>query len=116
MVTIRVTGADAPTALGEPAFVVIVRDGKVVGRYLGAVAGAGLAIRAEARSARGQAVETAPLLLSGCPVGEMDFVRPDATRQPLPAGEYQLIASMDGFEYGQPLSVLATAPISIRIT
>jgi len=115
-VTVRVAGADEPKDLGLPAELDIVRAGKVVGTYHGAIAGVGLWLRPEAHSAQGQQLPAEPLLLSGCPAAKVDFADPDATRRPLPAGEYQLIASVEGTPFGEPTTRFASAPVAIRLT
>ena len=75
--------------LSSPAAVVIVRTGRVVGAYRGAVEGTGL----EAMAGAIANVPTEPLLLSGWPLDAID------------TGNYQK-------GYGQ----IASAPVPLRIT
>jgi hypothetical protein len=98
--------------LSSPAAVVIVRTGRVVGAYRGAVGGTGL----EAMAGAIANVPTEPLLLSGCPRGAIDGAHPDATRKPLPVGDYQVIATIDTGNYQKGYGQIASAPVPLRIT
>jgi hypothetical protein len=98
--------------LSTPAAVDIVQNGRVVGAYRGDVGGTGLGARAGTTGT----VPTEPLLVSGCPRGTIDHAHPDATRQPLIAGNYKLIATIDTGEYGRASGLIASAPVPLRIT
>jgi hypothetical protein len=100
----------SPVEVGLPVFVDIVRNGKAVGAYRGEVGGTG----PTARPGPAASVNTAPLLLRGCP-RTLDLQEPDATRQPLPGGSYQLVAEMEAGSHGESPSLIASAPLSFRI-
>jgi hypothetical protein len=102
--------------LGQPVNVVIVRNGMVVGAYTGAEGGTGVSVGAQARSSHGQPIPVAPVLLSGCPAANVDYAHPDATRHALPAGAYQLIATMEAGGYGVASSVIVSTPVPIQVT
>jgi hypothetical protein len=115
--TLKVTGTAAIAGLlAQPVNVVIVRDSLIVGAYTGAVGGTGVAVSATASSRDGQAIPVAPVLLSGCPAATIDYAHPDATRRPLPSGEYQLVAVLSAEGYGVSPSLIVSAPCAIRIT
>jgi hypothetical protein len=89
--TVRAVGRAADGVdVGAPADVVIVKNGAVVGRYLGGIGGTGFLIASAAKP-----VPALAALLSGCPSGTIDISRPDASRRPLPPGRYQLVATLD---------------------
>jgi hypothetical protein len=98
---------------GLPVLVDVVQGSAVVGTYTGAIGGTGLAA---AIDSRGQELPTAPLLLSGCPSGRIDYAHPDASRRPLPAGSYQLVAVLDISQLAGPSEEVTSAPISIHLT
>lgn len=105
---------DHPVAVadaGLPILSVIVYNGQVVGRYSGAIGGTGWGARVGHRPIR---VPTAPLLLSGCPHGSVDPRHPDANRDPLPPGRYQLVATLESDREGE--WSLTTPPVPITVT
>jgi hypothetical protein len=115
--TFTVTGdGEIAGLLGQPVNVVIVRNGLIVGAYTGASGGTGVAVGNAASSNGGQAIPVAPVLLSGCPATRIDYGHPNATRHPLPPGDYQLVAILEADGYGVPTSLIVSAPRSIRVT
>jgi hypothetical protein len=97
------------------AAVLLLRDGKVVGQYEGAVAAVGIETTVPAT---GQAASelAAEVQLSGCPTRPVDLASPDVTRKPLPAGEYEVVVVLPDVRAGGPFGNLVTAPIPLRVT
>jgi hypothetical protein len=98
--------------LSTPAAVDILDRGRIVGAYRGSIGGTGLG----ARPGPAGPVPIEPLLLSGCPRGAVDGAHPDATRQPLPAGDYLLVATIDTGGYGRASGLITSAPVPLRVT
>lgn len=113
--TVTVIGA-GPLAgmMQQPVLVFIVRNGSIVGTYAGAIGGTGVGFAADAAPSTGFAIPVAPVLLSGCPAAPIDFAHPDATRRPLPPGDYQLVARLECD--GAAPSVISSDPVGITIT
>ena len=100
--------------VGQPAAVYITQHGEIVGRYNGAVAGTGLGMIVTREPTP---IPVVSVLLSGCPHGKTDYMlHPDATRQPLPPGHYQLVATLDGDEGVGHQWQLVSEPRNITIT
>lgn len=77
--------------LGQPVESYIIYAGRVVGKYSGVIGGGtGFGARLSADSS--VRIPTSPLLISGCPTGNIDPAQPDASRKPLPPGHYTLEA------------------------
>jgi hypothetical protein len=98
--------------VGQPAAVYITRHSEIVGRYSGLVRDTGLGMTVTKEPT---AIPAASLLLSGCPQREIDLAHPDASRQPLPPGRYQLVATLVSESRGHQWQ-LASEPSSITIT
>lgn len=111
--SIRALG-DQPVRLdtGQPAPVYITQHGEVVGRYGGLVGGTGLGMTLTSKPT---AIPVASLLLSGCSRGPIDFAHPDASRQPLPPGRYQIVATLAGGRHNHEWQIAST-PSDITIT
>jgi hypothetical protein len=97
--------------LTQPADVAIMRDGIVVGAYLGPKAGTMVSATAVPESVP----ISWPVLLSGCPIGQIDIANPNATRRPLPAGTYELVAVMHAGSYAAP-SLIVFKPVTVHVT
>ena len=82
------SGAAASFDTSNPE-IVIAREGRVVGKYVGGNAGTGLGVSVE-----GASTETLPavITLRGCSTGIVDPYNPDSSRPLLPPGNYELIA------------------------
>jgi hypothetical protein len=83
------TAATKVLDIQAPADILIVSEGKVVGRYSGAVGGTGLELRTRQRD---QLIPSDSVLLSGCSRGTLNSARPDSSREPLPPATYGLVA------------------------
>jgi hypothetical protein len=105
-----------------PITVLVVRDGSVVGRTDGPVAGVGLELTVPASG-------TVPLLrpdeepayfgdvtFSGCPATWPDStLSSPSPRTPLPPGAYQLVAVLED-DVDNDRGVLVTQPLSVQVT
>lgn len=69
--------------------VLIIKDSKIVGRYVGGNAGTGLGV-----SVTGAKTQVLPafVTLRGCPTGDPDPYKPDLSRPLLSPGTYKLVA------------------------
>jgi hypothetical protein len=88
--------------------IVIVQDGKVVGKYRGGVAGFEVGISAPPRGVA--ALPAARVLLSGCPTGPVDDAHPDASRKPLPPGHYELVGT-----FANRVTTYVSRPATIQV-
>ncbi len=98
------TSNNAVTYTAGPAFLIIVRDGEIVGRLamMGAVAG-----QPFAASKAKPTLLVSTISTRGCPVGSAE-----SSRRPLPSGHtYQLVG-----EVSTDTGTLVTAPIDFSIT
>jgi hypothetical protein len=105
------TGTVGGFDAGLPADVYIAQHRRIVGRYAGAIGGTGFGTTVTTQPVR---IDALPLLLSGCPGGDIDYAHPDASRQPLPAGEYQIVATLASEGRQHWLLVSASATITIH--
>jgi hypothetical protein len=96
--------------LGEPQLL-LVRNGKVVGQYKGAVAASAIGVTVPA--ATGTSLD-ASVLLSGCPTEPIDVSAPDLTREALPPGSYDIIAVVEDVTNG-PGGNLVSAPAPLQV-
>ena len=57
--------------------------------------------------------------MAGCPAAVVDYRNPDATRRPLPAGQYDLVAVLDTTAAINPstgaASVLVSKPLPVEV-
>lgn len=102
---------------GLPVAIVIIRQGDVVGRFGGVNGGGYIQIKVPASGQAPLPDEYGPtqILLAGCVRDPVDYTMPDASRRPLPSGDYELVAVLDGG--GSPDTMnLVTPPLPLRIT
>lgn len=111
VMTARIAGPVDYFTGSPPAVLVAVGD-QVVGRYDGAVGGVGRA----GHLTPGQAATfPASVLLSGCS-RHPDPAHPDASREPLPPGQYQLVAVMEDGNGQGNIGSLVSEPLPVVIT
>jgi len=94
----------------------VVRDGYIIGKYPDDAGKADIAFLAVAPD--GQSLPTS-IVLSGCPLGPTDPMRPDASRRPLPPGRYDLVSVVSELPRSgtdRHLSVIVSEPVSINVT
>lgn len=115
------TGKAEPLTAGSRVDVLIVRQGKVVGRYAGESApdGAGTTHVSKPVLLSGGGLNRVygpTVLLSGCARGIITATDPDATRVPLPPGQYTLIGVLADNPRAGQVPVLATDPFLLTVT
>jgi hypothetical protein len=115
------TGKTQRLATGNSVDVLIMRDGKVIGRYPGASAPDSVGISQVGKpvllSAPGvYKVYSPTVLLSGCARGTISATDPDASRVPLPPGQYTLIGVLTDNPKDGQVPVLDTQPFPLTVT
>jgi hypothetical protein len=115
------TGETQRLNTGNSVDVLITRNGKVIGRYPGASAPDGVGTIPVGKpvllSAPGAIRVFSPtVLLSGCARGTITSTDPDASRVPLPPGQYTLIGVLTDNPKDGHVPVLDTQPFPLTVT
>ncbi|BEP12590.1 hypothetical protein acdb102_09010 [Acidothermaceae bacterium B102] len=115
-------GKAEPLETGLPVEVLIVKDGLVVGRSDGPIAGVGIEVTVPPSGTTPLIPSDAPanlnsaVTLSGCPqTGDSSPPSP-SPRQALPAGTYQLVADFEDDNIAGAPGVFVAEPATIRVT
>ena len=113
-ITIHVRGTASTRAYGFGGGPVtyVVKDGQIVGKFAGFIAGTGMGLEIGNRPVE---LSGGAVLLSGCARDAVEPVDADATRKPLPPGTYQLVASINLMK-NRGQAVLASRPVPIIVT